>query len=98
MAVILHAKIVSKPEFTEDVKKQLLSLKDVADNKEEGTLIYRVNQAIDDKNTFILFEEYKDEAAFEAHKAGEGFQALSAKAGEWLAEPLLLRFLQACHL
>ncbi|KAJ9108790.1 hypothetical protein QFC21_000110 [Naganishia friedmannii] len=98
MAVILHVKVVAKPEHTEEVKKQLLALKDVADNKEEGTLTYRVNQAVDDKNTFILFEEYKDEAAFEAHKAGDGFQALSAKMGEWLAEPLLMRFLQACQL
>lgn len=84
-------------------------------------MIYRVNQAKDDMDTFILFEEvrlmllywrplpsmiahtrdhlqYKDEAAFETHKAGEGFQALSAKAGEWLAEPLLIRSLQACQL
>ncbi|KAJ9127839.1 hypothetical protein QFC24_000123 [Naganishia onofrii] len=98
MSVILHVKVVAKPEFTEEVKKQLLVLRNVAENEEEGTLTYRVNQAKDDKNTFILYEEYKDEAAFEAHKAGDAFQALSAKMGEWLAEPLLMRFLQACQL
>ncbi|KAJ9113643.1 hypothetical protein QFC22_005951 [Naganishia vaughanmartiniae] len=59
MTVILHAKIVAKAEHAEAVKKQLLAIKDDADNKEEECLVYRVNQVVDDKNTFILFEEMK---------------------------------------
>jgi hypothetical protein len=36
---------------------ELLIIKDAADNKEDGCLTYRVNQKLNDKNTFIMFEE-----------------------------------------
>ncbi|GHJ85746.1 hypothetical protein NliqN6_2148 [Naganishia liquefaciens] len=98
MTITLHAKVVAKPEHAEAVKKQLLTVKDAADNKEEGTLLYRVNQKKSDKNTFILFEEYKDLAALDAHKAGPEFQALAAKATEWFAEPLVLDLLEPSKL
>ena len=36
---------------------ELLIIKNAADNKEDGCLTYRVNQKLNDKNTFIMFEE-----------------------------------------
>ncbi|KAJ9111211.1 hypothetical protein QFC22_006586 [Naganishia vaughanmartiniae] len=98
MTVILHAKVVAKAEHAEAVKKQLLAIKDDADKKEEGCLVYRVNQVVDDKNTFILFEEYANESAFKHHQAGAAFQKLASNLTEWLAEPLTMTFLQASQL
>lgn len=98
---------------------ELLIIKDAADNKEEGCLTYRVNQKLNDKNTFIMFEEasgtdcpcgrpvntdqvfdeqYKDEAAIEAHKAAPEFQGLATKAKDWLAEPFVIDLLQPSKL
>ncbi|KAJ9115650.1 hypothetical protein QFC20_000977 [Naganishia adeliensis] len=98
MSITLHAKLVAKPEHTEDVKKQLLIIKEAADNNEDGCLTYRVNQKLNDKNTFIMFEEYKDEAAIEAHKAAPEFQGLATKAKDWLAEPFVIDLLQPSKL
>ncbi|KAI5454644.1 hypothetical protein NCC49_003535 [Naganishia albida] len=102
MTITIHAKIVAKPERMEDVKRgkysELLKVKDAADNKEDGCLTYRVNQKLDDKNTFIMFEEYKDQAAIESHKAAPEFQGLAAKAKDWLAEPFIIDLLQPSKL
>ena len=43
---------------------------------EEGNLVYEVHQSNSDANTLILFEGYKDEPAFEAHRDSKHFQQL----------------------
>jgi len=42
--------------------------------KEPGNLFYQIHQVIADKNTIILFEGYKDEAAVAAHRNSAHFQ------------------------
>jgi quinol monooxygenase YgiN len=41
---------------------------------EPGCLLYTVNQSLEDPRKFLLYEQYADEAAFEAHAATEMFQ------------------------
>lgn len=43
---------------------------------EEGNLFYEVHQGNADKNTLVLFEGYRDEAALSAHRNSEHFQAI----------------------
>jgi len=43
-------------------------------NAEPGCRMYIVNQAIDDPRQFVLYEQYVDEAAFEAHLASDPFK------------------------
>lgn len=54
----------------------LTLLAEVARNssKESGNLFYKVHQSNTDKNTLVLFEGYKDQAAVEEHRNATYFQ------------------------
>ena len=41
---------------------------------EPGTQLYQVSRSVDEPRTFLLFEIYDDEAAYEQHAAAERFQ------------------------
>lgn len=43
---------------------------------EPGCLMYIVHRSSDDPRTFFLYEQYVDEAAFQAHRETEHFQEL----------------------
>ena len=42
--------------------------------EEEDNLFYQAQVSPEDPNTFFLYEQYTDEAAYEAHKATPHFQ------------------------
>ena len=44
--------------------------------EEEGNLFYQIHQGNSDKNTLMLYEAYKDEAAVAAHRNSEHFQTM----------------------
>ena len=44
--------------------------------QEPGCRAYIVNQLIDDSEVVVLYEQYDDEAAFQAHLASEHFQRI----------------------
>ena len=44
--------------------------------QEPGCKAYIVNQLVDDPEVIVLYEQYDDEAAFEAHGASEHFQRI----------------------
>jgi quinol monooxygenase YgiN len=43
---------------------------------EPGCVFYQAQRAIDDPQLFYLYEQYADEAAYEAHMASEHFTRL----------------------
>jgi quinol monooxygenase YgiN len=60
---------------------------------EPGCLDYVLFELRDEPGTFYMREAFTSVAALEAHKAMPHFQAFAAKAGNLLAEPLRLVFL-----
>jgi quinol monooxygenase YgiN len=46
-----------------------------ATRAEEGCLFYTLYQSTENPSEFIIYEEYKDDAAFEAHAASAHFAA-----------------------
>ena len=44
--------------------------------QEPGCKAYIVNQLVDDPEVVVLYEQYDDEAAFQAHLASEHFQRI----------------------
>ena len=44
--------------------------------QEAGCRAYVVNQSLDDSAVVVLYEQYDDEAAFQAHLASEHFQRI----------------------
>ncbi|CAG5002554.1 hypothetical protein DYBT9275_02917 [Dyadobacter sp. CECT 9275] len=59
-----------------DTVLQLLAILSEKSNAEEGNLFYKLHQSNTDKNTLMLYECYKDEAAVSAHRNSEHFQTM----------------------
>lgn len=45
-------------------------------NAEPGCVLYTVNRATDDPRSFLLYEQYHDEAGYHAHMATDAFKAV----------------------
>jgi quinol monooxygenase YgiN len=52
-----------------------------ASRAEPGCLEYRVSRSLEDARTFVLYEEYEDAAAFQAHRDSEHFRRLALDDG-----------------
>lgn len=47
--------------------------------KEEGTVMYTMNQAKSNPNTLVIMERYRDKTALDAHSTSAHFKAFVAK-------------------
>ncbi|WFD24770.1 hypothetical protein MEQU1_003474 [Malassezia equina] len=94
---ILVATAVAKgPSEADILQDMLLAVTKKANTAEEGTKTYRLSRDANDTLKFIVFEEYTDEAAFEAHKSSAEFQALAQKVDE-LTSVFEFQFLHELH-
>ncbi|MDR2472419.1 MAG: antibiotic biosynthesis monooxygenase [Tannerella sp.] len=59
-----------------------------ATNKEPGNLFYHLYQSPIDPTQFIFYEEYTDQAAFDAHAGSEHFKKFAAAIPDMLAGDL----------
>src|SRR3954470_17007968 len=50
-----------------------------ASNADPGCRLYQPHRATDDARAFFIYEQYDDQAAFEAHVASEHFKRLAAR-------------------
>jgi quinol monooxygenase YgiN len=60
----------------------------VATHQEEGNLYYEVYQSPSDPTTFIFYEEYADDSAFDAHANSEHFKKFAAAVPDLVAEEM----------
>src|SRR4051812_39285086 len=58
----------------EEEAVQLLSHMVAPTRAEPGNLMYLVHRSVNEPRRFMLYEQYKDQAAFDAHRASEHFQ------------------------
>ena len=63
------------PEDGDRAEALLRELREAA-RKEEGVIAFDVARSRDKPNVFALWEQYRDEAAFDAHVATEEYQRL----------------------
>jgi autoinducer 2-degrading protein len=63
-------------EGEEDAVRALLEEIAPVVRAEPGCLMYIVHRSNEDPRTFFLYEQYVDEAAFQAHRETEHFQEL----------------------
>jgi quinol monooxygenase YgiN len=95
MSVFIVATYTTRPDTVDDVAHHLAQM--VAPTRAEpGCHAYQVFRSRDDGTVFVLVEEYEDEAAIEAHRAGAHFEThilngaipLLAQRSVVIAEPL----------
>ena len=61
-----------------------------ATRKEPGCLFYTLYQSPLDTKSFIFYEEYKDQAAFDAHANSDHFKAFAGAIGDMLDGDLVI--------
>lgn len=83
---LLLVELNAKPSAAAEVAGVLSGLADVA-RGEAGNVIYAVHRQQDDPDAFVLYELYKDRAAWESHLAIEAVQRALQQFETLLAAP-----------
>jgi len=90
--MMIVAKLKVKPEkvkaFTEAAKEIIEK-----SNKEAGCKSYQLYQDPYDNTRFVFVEEYKNQAAVDAHFASDYFKAFGPKIGDLVAEPAKIKII-----
>jgi len=90
--IVLHATFPIDPDERERALELIEDLV-TQSRQEEGMIDYRATTDVEDPNVIRFFEQYEDEAAFEAHTQTEHFQKLEEALPDLLAgEPEVMRF------
>ncbi len=71
--IVLAVTWKAHPGKEEEVVR-VFSILQAESRKEPGCLMYVVHRGHEDRSRFLVYEQYKDEAALEAHRATPHFQ------------------------
>jgi quinol monooxygenase YgiN len=77
MAYVLIARMTTR-DGEEDRAAELIARLTEASNAEPGNVHYIPHRDPDDPRVFLLYEQYRDKAAFEEHGQTDHFQTLAA--------------------
>ena len=75
--LIVHAVLHADPDSREEARSRISDLAEQS-RAEDGIIDYRPTIDIDEPNTVRVFEQYEDEAAFNAHVESDHFQEFGA--------------------
>jgi (4S)-4-hydroxy-5-phosphonooxypentane-2,3-dione isomerase len=70
---VVVAKWVAR-QGEEDAVEQILRENGAESRREAGCRTFAVSRSTEEPRTYLLYEEYDDEAAFQAHRASEHFK------------------------
>lgn len=77
--LVLAVSWIANPGHEEEVAGIFAKLQE-ASRQEAGCLMYIVHRHQDDPRTFFIYEQYRDDAALQAHRASPHFQNYAVKA------------------
>lgn len=77
--VVLAVTWVANPGHEEKVAAIFAKLQ-TASRQEPGCLMYIVHRHLDDARHFFIYEQYRDDAALQAHRESAHFQEFAIKA------------------
>ncbi len=88
MAIGVTATLKISPEKNQEFETVFKELANAVNSNEEGCLFYALHQSREDAQTYIVLEQYADNAALEAHGKTDYFQSAGkAMAGLLAAAP-----------
>ena len=82
--ITLTAKLTAKDDKTEELKDLLISRLEPS-RAETGCLQYDLHTFKEDSSTFIFYESWKDQAAFDSHNVTPHFKHFADNLGELIA-------------
>jgi len=74
--VVLVAKYYVQPGKGDEVEAALKKMAACVREQEPGCLLYHANRSRENVDLFLLYEQYRDMAALEAHRATPHFRAI----------------------
>jgi autoinducer 2-degrading protein len=74
--MLINAVIYTFPDERADEAERLLAELRDATVREDGCLGYEVSRGNEDRNTFVLYEKWRDQAALDAHFKMDHFARL----------------------
>ena len=83
-----------KPAFDQELEKVLQTLVDLSQH-EAATIFYAAHSSQDRPHFYVLYEQYADRAAWEAHLADAAVQSELKRFDTLLAAPPAINFLNA---
>ena len=83
--VILSVVWMAKPGHETEVSETFTKLQELS-RQEPGCLMYQVHRHRTEPRRFFIYEQYKDDAALEAHKSAPHFLEYAKKALPKIAE------------
>ncbi|WP_193597159.1 putative quinol monooxygenase [Microbacterium sp. YJN-G] len=83
---ILHATFTARPGEGDRVAALLRDFADAV-RAEPGNVVFDATQLVEDPERFFVYEEYVDEAAFQAHLANPAGGPFNAALQELIVEP-----------
>lgn len=82
--VYITVKLTIRPEKADDFMAAAADYT-AATRREEGNVFFEWSRSLDEPNTFVLLEAFRDAKAGEVHVAGEHVQDFFAWAPDWVA-------------
>ena len=74
---------IAKPGCEDKLRDALLELVPQV-HQEEGFVSYDLHQDFDDPRRFVITEQWRDRATFDAHTCAPHVKVFEAKAGAWI--------------
>ncbi|MBO6555411.1 MAG: antibiotic biosynthesis monooxygenase [Pseudomonadales bacterium] len=95
MAVGIVATLNIQPDKTDEFEENFKQLMAIVAEKEPGNNWYALHRSRDEEATYIVMEQYVDQAALDQHGKSDEFKAQSAKLGAFLAGAPTISILDA---
>jgi quinol monooxygenase YgiN len=90
--MMIVANVIVKPEKVKDFIEAAKGIIEKS-NKEEGCKSYQLYQDPYNSTKFVFVEEYKNQAAIDAHFASEYFKAFGPKIADMVQEPAKIKII-----
>lgn len=94
-AVGIVATLKVQADKTEEFETTFKELMAVVAEKEPGNNYYALHRSRDEDATYVVMEQYVDQAALDVHGKSDEFKAVSAKLGGCLAGAPEIKFFDA---
>ncbi len=95
MPVGIVATLNVKPEKAEEFETNFKKLMAIVAEKEPGNNYYDLHRSRDEEGSYVVMEQYVDQAALDLHGKSDEFKAVSAQLGDCLAGAPTIKILDA---
>jgi quinol monooxygenase YgiN len=85
MTIGVIAKLKIQEGKNAEFESTFLELQAVVANSEPGNNFYSLHQSREDKNVYIVLEQYTDQDALDAHGKSDHFRSIGGKLGPFMA-------------